>query len=53
MRFHNLSFGKGYEIAKHIVQNTTLRKLGFEYRDGRMYFDVDRIDIHSVIEVVL
>lgn len=28
------------------------RELPFEYRDGRAYVKVDRVDIHSIIEVV-
>ena len=28
------------------------KKLKFEYRNGRAYFAVDRIDIHSIVEVI-
>lgn len=28
------------------------RTLGFEYKDGRAYFDLDRLDIHSIVEVI-
>lgn len=28
------------------------RPLDFDYRDGRVYFSVDRVDIHSVVEVI-
>lgn len=27
-------------------------ELEFEYRDGRAYFRVNRLDIHSVVEVI-
>ena len=28
------------------------RELSFEYRDGRAYVELDRLDIHNIIEVV-
>ena len=28
------------------------RELDFEYRDGRAYVRVDRVDIHSILEIV-
>ena len=28
------------------------RELSFEYRDGRAYLEVERVDIHSVLEIV-
>ena len=43
--------------ARHAPQKLTLqpehRDIPFEYRDGRAYFEIDRLDIHNIVEVVM
>ena len=46
-----LSIGLDTKPAKLILQPEG-RELSFEYKYGRAYFELDRLDIHSVIEVV-
>ncbi len=40
------------DTPQALVLQPEARKLDFEWRDGRAYVRIDRIDIHSIIEVV-
>ena len=45
-----LSIALEEKPAKLVLQPEN-RELEFEYRDGRAYVEIDRIDIHSIIEI--
>lgn len=40
-------------VPEKILLQPENRELSFEYRDGRVYFTVDRVDIHSIVEMEL
>lgn len=42
---------KTHSKPEALILQPENRHLDFEYRDGRVYFTVDRVDIHSIVEV--
>ena len=37
---------------KALILQPEGRPLAFEYKDGRAYFDIERVNIHSIVEVI-
>ena len=37
---------------KKLILQPEGRELAFEYKDGRVYFDIDRVYIHNVVEFI-
>ena len=39
-------------VPKKVILQPQHRELPFEYRDGRVFFDLDRLDLHNVVEFI-